>query len=85
MFVNFPNMAFFFGGHINMSNNPLPPNPRQKYSYAALKTLEVGESVVFPIDAYDSLGPAIHRRWRLDRKKFVRRTEGDQIRVWRIA
>lgn len=67
------------------TTNPLPPAQRQKYSYAALKTLEVGESVTYPLECWDSIGPAMHRRWRLDRKKFVRRTEGDQIRVWRVV
>jgi len=62
-----------------------PQPPAQKYSYAALKTLEVGESVTYPLECWDSIGPAMNRRWRLDRKKFVRRTEGDRIRVWRVS
>lgn len=67
------------------TSKPLPPAQKQKHSYAALKTLEVGESVTYPLECWDSIGPAMHRRRRLEGKKFARRTEGDQIRVWRIA
>jgi len=67
------------------TTKPVPPAQKQKHSYAALKTLEIGESVSFPLECWDSIGPAMHRRWRVERKKFVRRTEGDQIRVWRVA
>jgi hypothetical protein len=68
-----------------MSNAKSIPAPRRKHSFAALKTLEVGQSVTFPLTAFDSLGPALHRRQRLDGTRFRRRTEDGLIRVWRIS
>jgi len=61
------------------------PMQRKRHSFAELKALQVGESLTYPMSAYDSLGALMARYQRRDRKKFVRRTEGDVIRVWRVA
>jgi hypothetical protein len=65
-------------------NAPVPM-PRGRHSFADLKTLQVGESQTYPMSAYDSLGALMARYQRRDGKRFVRRTEGDLIRVWRVA
>jgi hypothetical protein len=61
------------------------PMQRKRHSFIELKTLQVGESLTYPMSAYDSLGALMARYQRRDGKKFVRRTEGDLIRVWRVS
>ncbi len=59
--------------------------PVQRNDFAILDGLEVGESAAFPVGIYFKLSPVLTYRQKRDGKKFTRRTEGDVVRVWRVA
>jgi hypothetical protein len=62
----------------------LPPDPYQT-KFQELGMLEIGQSTTYPIVNYASVASSVTYLQRRYEKRFTRRTEGDVVRVWRIA
>lgn len=60
---------------------PIPPR-RKSGMTEVLRALEVGDSVLL-MTTYSSVGGIVYLARAGTEKKFVTRTEGDGIRVWR--
>jgi hypothetical protein len=61
------------------------PLPCARTSFSDLDNLEIGESATYPLILRDSLSPSINYRQIKHGKKFIRRTCGGVIRVWRVS
>lgn len=68
-----------------MTNSINQPTLKPRNSFKMLDGLEPGESVLLPMDRYDSLSMCIMFRQRRDNKKFARRLDGAGVRVFRTA
>jgi hypothetical protein len=59
------------------------PKPRVVYDYP-YEEMEVGDSFVVPVEARQKVLNANYRASRRLGWRFSTRTEGEQVRVWRI-
>ena len=59
------------------------PTPRVVYAYP-YEEMEVGDSFVVPVSARGKVLNANYRAGKRLGMKFVARTEGDVVRVWRV-
>ena len=60
------------------------PQPRVVYAYP-YDEMDVGDSFTVPVQARAKVLNANYRAGKRLQRVFVARTEGDQIRVWRMA
>jgi hypothetical protein len=60
------------------------PQPRVVYAYP-YGEMDVGDSFVVPLEARQKVMNANTRAWKRLGRKFVARTEGDVVRVWRVS
>ena len=60
------------------------PKPRVVYAYP-YEDMEIGDSFTVPVEARAKVLNANYRAGKRLQRVFVARTEGDQIRVWRMA
>ena len=69
---------------LTKTSHPLPP-PVSIGRFTGLDTLEVAQSITFPIALYDNICAAIQYRQHRTPKRFTRRSDGTTIRVWRTV
>lgn len=60
------------------------PKPRVVYAYP-YEEMEVGDSFLVPADARAKVLNANYRAGKRLGRKFQAKTEGEQLRVWRVA
>jgi len=60
------------------------PRPRVVYAYTN-EDMEVGDSFVVPLDARARVPNTNYRAGKRLGRYFAARTEGDQVRVWRMS
>jgi len=60
------------------------PKPRVVYAYP-YEDMEIGDSFTVPVEARAKVLNANYRAGKRLQRVFVARTEGDLIRVWRMA
>ena len=67
-----------------IDTNIIPPNPYQT-KFQELAMLEIGQSTTYPLVSYGSVCSSLTYHQRRYGKKFIRRTEGEVVRIWRVA
>lgn len=60
------------------------PQPRVVYAYP-YEEMEIGDSFVVPVSARAKVLNANYRAGKRLQRVFMARTEGEQIRVWRMS
>ena len=58
------------------------PTPTKRRDFSVIRTLEVGQSVAFPLSDRNALAQAAPRE-KKNNKKFTTHKEGNEVRIWR--